>query len=94
MIEQEIRDTYQRHGIELAEVSAFSNGQRWSANSQYGYTLSEHGSQVEAERAVIDYYSERMNLIDSERDGGCGVSLTSADFEGQRCTNCGRSLKG
>ena len=61
-ITQEIRDAFAALGTELATPEVFG-GKRWQANSQYGYCLSEHHTQVEAEQAVIDYYSERMNLI-------------------------------
>lgn len=61
-IEKEIRDNYQRLGTVLAEPAAFG-APTWYANSQYGYTLSDHDTRAEAEAAAIAYYRERMNLI-------------------------------
>lgn len=61
-VEQEIRDAYAALGTLLASASAFG-ATTWEANSQYGYTLSLHATQVEAEQAAINHYRERMNLI-------------------------------
>lgn len=61
-VEREIRDCYKRMNHELATREGFGSSQ-WSANSQYGVTLSLHETQELAEQAALDYYSERMNLI-------------------------------
>lgn len=61
-IEREIKDAYKAMGTSLANQSAFG-ATTWEANSQYGYTLSVHATQTEAERAAIDCYRTRMNLI-------------------------------
>lgn len=61
-VEQEIRDCFSRMGVDLASPQIFGSN-KWIANSQYGYQLSEHTTRTEAERAAIEYYAERMNLI-------------------------------
>lgn len=59
--EEEIRDTYQRQGVELATRNNLFN--KWSANSQYGYTFEWFDTKEDAERFSLDYYLARGHLI-------------------------------
>lgn len=61
-IEQEIRDTYKRMGYSLAVKSVVEGF--WCAVSQYGFVM-ESGleSQEQAEKYVITYYTDYIELI-------------------------------
>lgn len=62
-IEQEIRDTFQRLGTDLASPEIFGSP-FWTSNSQYGVTLTRgYNTKGEAEAATIAYYTARMELI-------------------------------
>lgn len=61
-VEQEIRDCFKRMNTALAEP-AILGAPTWYANSQYGYTLSDHNTREEAEAATVAYYRKRMELI-------------------------------
>ncbi len=64
-LEREIRDCFTRLGTDLAKFK-YRKGlyAKWSAMSQYGFVLQEgFETREEAERYVIERYSQRMNLI-------------------------------
>lgn len=63
-LEKEIRACFERMSCRLACEMPFSNGQRFKALSQYGYTLCENFNSIEsAEAYTLRYYMENMNLI-------------------------------
>jgi hypothetical protein len=61
-IEEEIRDTYKRMGYSLAVKSV--DKIHWCPISQYGYVMdSMCETQEQAEKYVITYYTNYINLI-------------------------------
>lgn len=61
--EQKIINCFKEMGVELARRDRFTVN-TWEALSQYGYCLMDNfKTEQEARQFTLDYYKQRMNLI-------------------------------
>lgn len=58
---RELRSIYRRMSRDVATFSPLFG--RWSANSQYGFTLEWLASRADAEKHVFEFYCGKANLL-------------------------------